>query len=178
MTAALAPGQRLGRLEDPCRDLPFYNGAPMGLTGGQWLFVMAAVAAGFAVLIAPIPWPAGPLGAMIPAVLFPLMPLAALARAVPDHWKALFGRVGTRFAYGRALYQARLTGVPFFEGVYGGLAYEMAHMPQAIATSNRSSFQSGTAYVAADTPLGVAYLGVGHANQGTTAVYIYLGKPF
>jgi NTE family protein len=86
--------------------------------------------------------------------------------------------LGTRYAYVRALYQARLTGVPLFEGVYGGLAYEMAHMPQAIATSNRSSFQSGTAYVAADTPLGVAYLGVGHANQGTTALYLYLGKPF
>jgi membrane protease YdiL (CAAX protease family) len=96
MTAAVAPGQRLGRLEDPGRDFPFYNGAPVGLTGGQWLFVMAAVAAGFAVLIAPIPWPAGPLGAMIPAVLFPLIPLAALARVAPGHWKALFGKVGGR----------------------------------------------------------------------------------
>jgi NTE family protein len=86
--------------------------------------------------------------------------------------------LGTRFAYGRAVYQARLTGLPFFEGVFGGLAYELAHMPQAIADNNRSSFQSGTAYVAADTPLGVAYFGVGHANQGTTAVYLFLGKPF
>jgi len=86
--------------------------------------------------------------------------------------------LGTRFAYGRVIYQARLTGVPFFEGVYGGLAYEIAHMPQAIATSNRSSFRSGTVYVAADTPLGVAHLGVGYANQGTTALYLYLGKPF
>jgi NTE family protein len=86
--------------------------------------------------------------------------------------------LGTRYAYGRALYQARLTGLPFFEGVYGGLAYELAQMPQAIASSNRSSFQSITAYVAADTPLGVAHFGLGHANQGTTALYLYLGKPF
>jgi NTE family protein len=86
--------------------------------------------------------------------------------------------LGTRYVYGRALYQARLTGLPFFEGVYGGLAYELAQMPQAIASSNRSSFQSVTAYVAADTPLGVAHFGLGHANQGTTALYLYLGKPF
>ena len=86
--------------------------------------------------------------------------------------------LGTRYIYGRALYQTRLTGLPLFEGVYGGLAYELAQMPQAIASSNRSFFQSSTAYVAADTPLGVAYFGLGHANQGTTALYLYLGKPF
>ncbi len=86
--------------------------------------------------------------------------------------------LGTRFVYGRALYQARLGGVPLFEGVYAGLAYEIADMPQAIASNDRSSFQSGTAYLAADTPVGVAYFGAGRANQGTTAVYLYLGKPF
>ena len=93
---ALAPADRLRWLEDPGRDFPFYNGAPVGLSGWQWVFVMAAVAAGFAVLVAPIPWPAGPLGAMIPAVLFPLIPMVALAQVAPGHWKALFGKVGER----------------------------------------------------------------------------------
>jgi len=86
--------------------------------------------------------------------------------------------LGTRFVYGRALYQARLGSLPLIEGAYGGLAYEIADMPQAIPGNDRSSFQSGTAYLAADTPLGVAYFGVGYANQGTTAVYLFLGKPF
>jgi len=93
---ALAPGQRLGRLEDPVGDFPFYNGVPVSLSTAQWLFVMAAVVVGFLVLVAPIPWPAGPLGAMIPAVLFPLIPLAALARVAPGHWQAIFGKVGRR----------------------------------------------------------------------------------
>ena len=93
---ALAPGQRLGRLEDPVGDFPFYNGVPVGLTGWQWLFVMVAVAAGFLVLVAPIHWPGGPLGALIPALLFPLIPLAALARVAPGHWTAIFGKVGWR----------------------------------------------------------------------------------
>jgi len=86
--------------------------------------------------------------------------------------------LGTRFVYGRALYQARLGSMPLLEGVYAGLAYEIADMPQAVPLNDRSSFQSGTAYLAADTPLGVAYFGVGYANQGTAAVYLYLGKPF
>ena len=93
---ALAPGQRLWRLEDPVGDFPFYNGVPVSLSAAQWLFVMAAVAAGFLVLVLPIPWPGGPLGALIPALLFPLIPLAALARVAPGYWQAIFGKVGRR----------------------------------------------------------------------------------
>lgn len=93
---ALTPAERLRWLEDPGRDFPFYNGAPVGPSAWQWLFVMAAVAAGFLVLVLPIPWPGGPLGALIPAVLFPLIPLAALAHVAPGHWKAIFGKVGGR----------------------------------------------------------------------------------
>ena len=93
---ALAPAERLRWLEDPGRDFPFYNGAPVGLSAWQWLFVIAAVAAGFAVLVAPIPWPAGPLGALIPAVLFPAIPLAAMAHVAPGHWSVIFGKVRGR----------------------------------------------------------------------------------
>jgi uncharacterized protein len=93
---ALTPAQRLRWLEDPGRDFPFYNGAPVGLSAWQWVLLMAAVAAGFAALVAPIPWPAGPLGAMIPAVLFPLIPMLVLAKVAPGHWTALFGKVGGR----------------------------------------------------------------------------------
>jgi len=93
---ALAPGQRLGRLEDPVGDFPFYNGVPVSLSAAQWLFVLAAVVVGFLVLVLPIPWPAGPFGALIPALLFPLIPLAALARVAPGHWQAIFGKVGWR----------------------------------------------------------------------------------
>ena len=93
--APVAP-QRLGRLEDPVGDFPFYNGVPVPLSAGQWLFVMAAVAAGFLVLVLPIPWPGGPVGAFIPAVLFPVIPLVALAHVAPRHWKVIFGKVGGR----------------------------------------------------------------------------------
>jgi membrane protease YdiL (CAAX protease family) len=93
---ALAPSQRLGRLEDPVGDFPFYDGAPAAVSGGQWLFVMAAVAAGFAALVAPVPWPGGLLAPLIPALLFVVIPLAALARVAPGHWRVIFGKVGWR----------------------------------------------------------------------------------
>lgn len=96
MTRGVAPGQRLGRLEDPGRDFPFYDGTPVPLSAGQWLFVMAAVVAGFLLLVLPLPWPGGVLGILIPAVLFAAVPLAALAVVAPGHWRVIFGRVGGR----------------------------------------------------------------------------------
>jgi uncharacterized protein len=48
------------------------------------------------VLVLPIPWPGGLLGTLIPAVLFPVIPLAALAHVAPGHWKVIFGKVGGR----------------------------------------------------------------------------------
>jgi len=86
--------------------------------------------------------------------------------------------LGPRYLYGRLLYQARLGRVPLFEGVYGGLAYEAADMPQFIPDNDQGLFQSGTAYLGADTPLGAAYFGVGYGNPRNTAIYLFLGKPF
>ena len=65
-----ARDQRLGRLEDAGSDFPFYNGVPVAITGAQWLLVMVAVAAGFAMLMLPIRWPGGAWSGMIPALLF------------------------------------------------------------------------------------------------------------
>ncbi|MFY7906422.1 MAG: hypothetical protein ACOVO0_09810, partial [Burkholderiaceae bacterium] len=62
---------RSTRLEDPGTDFPFYNGAPVTISSRQWLFVMAMVGVGFAMLVLPIHWPGGALGAFIPAVLMP-----------------------------------------------------------------------------------------------------------
>lgn len=91
-----ARDQRLGRLEDAGSDFPFYNGVPVPITGAQWLLVMVAVAAGFAMLTLPIRWPGGAWSGMIPALLFAAIPMVALARVAPGHWRAIFGRVGGR----------------------------------------------------------------------------------
>jgi len=65
--------------EDPDRDFPFYQGNPVSLTAAHWCFLIAAVAMAFALLIAPIPWPGGEAGAIVPAILLPLIPLVALS---------------------------------------------------------------------------------------------------
>jgi uncharacterized protein len=93
---ALAPSQRLRRLEEPEGDFPFYDGVPAALSAWHWMVLMAAVAAGFAALIAPVPWPGGLLAPLIPAVLFVAIPLVALAFVAPGHWQVLFGKVGWR----------------------------------------------------------------------------------
>jgi len=82
--------------EDPGRDFPFYRGVPTALTPAHWWFLLALVAAAFALLIAPIPWPGGQWVAFLPAVLFPLIPLAGLAWVSNGHARCLFGAVGWR----------------------------------------------------------------------------------
>ena len=77
-------------------DFPFYNGAPARLAAWQWCLVLAGTALGFAVLILPIPWFKERWGQFIPATLFVLLPLAALAVATPRYWKALFHHIGWR----------------------------------------------------------------------------------
>ena len=86
--------------------------------------------------------------------------------------------IGPRYVYGRLHYQARLAKVPLFDGVYGGIALEGARMPQLVRLNKEQDFQAGTLYLAADTPLGVAYLGYGHANNDNQAVYLILGNRY
>ncbi|WP_439517573.1 CPBP family glutamic-type intramembrane protease [Hydrogenophaga sp.] len=75
------------------RDFPYYAGQPVALSGRQWLLVLFAVVAAFAALSAPVPWFRTPVGRFIPALLFCLLPLAALAWVAGRHWRALFARI-------------------------------------------------------------------------------------
>lgn len=75
-------------------DLPFYRGTPVAIGPGGWLLVFCAVAAAFAVLTTTQQIFHAGLAWFIPATLFVLIPLAALAviggRAAP---LALFRRL-------------------------------------------------------------------------------------
>jgi uncharacterized protein len=82
--------------DDSGRDFPFYRGVPVGLSTAQWWLLIGSVAVGFALLIAPIAWPGGEVGAFLPAVLFSAIPLAALAWASKGRAGSLFGPVGWR----------------------------------------------------------------------------------
>jgi membrane protease YdiL (CAAX protease family) len=89
--------ERFPRLEGSSGEFPFYNGTPIALSGSQWLLLMVSVAVAFLQLALPIDWPGGAtLGQFIPAILFPLIPLATLAYLAPVQWRSLFGKIGGR----------------------------------------------------------------------------------
>lgn len=69
-------------------DFPFYNGKPVALSARNWILVLSGVALGFAALLLPFTHAAARL---IPAILFPLLPLLVLRGvAGPGTWQALF----------------------------------------------------------------------------------------
>lgn len=82
------------RIEEPGRDFPFYADVPIRITVGQWVLILLAVSVGFGILIAPIAWPVGPLGAFLPAILFPAIPMGVLALLLGRYWRSLFGPIG------------------------------------------------------------------------------------
>lgn len=90
--------------EDSGRDFPFYHGDPVALDGPRWGLLLALVAAAFGLLVAPIPWPGGAIGACLPALLFPAIPLAGLAWLGRGNAGRLFGAVGWREIKLMALY--------------------------------------------------------------------------
>lgn len=73
-------------------DFPFYNGRPAAFTAGQWLLLVASVAAAIGVLGITLPlFPSGP-ASFLPGLLFAGIPLATLAMLAPRHWTAIFRR--------------------------------------------------------------------------------------
>lgn len=82
---------RLGVLERPNTDFPYYAGEPVTVTGGRWWVVVLACALGFAGLIT-LPL-TGTWTQFVPAILFTGLPLVALAWAAKDHWRAIFRKV-------------------------------------------------------------------------------------
>lgn len=78
----------------PNPDFPYYNGIPQVITGRQWWIIAAAIAVGFSFILF---WPlGGAWGHWVPALAFPAVPLLVLRHFAPDHWTAIFRRVGVR----------------------------------------------------------------------------------
>jgi membrane protease YdiL (CAAX protease family) len=124
--------------EDPHRDFPLYQGNPVSLTTAHWCFLIVLVVIAFALLIVPIPWPGGELGAFIPAILFPVIPLLGLSWVSKGNARSLFGRVGFREIKLMILFALLNIAVTF---VVGGIVQATlgAHANPAIATANQLS---------------------------------------
>lgn len=80
-------------------DFPFYNGQPVALGARQWCFILLALAGAYGALYIPtmVAWRvSGGWAAVVPALVFPLLPLLALRAVAGPQWQVLFRRMGWR----------------------------------------------------------------------------------
>jgi len=84
--------------------------------------------------------------------------------------------LGRDMRFGRLVYNYRIAGPGFLEGVSLGLSTEIGRMTSEINAPSQTRYGNAI-YIAADTPLGPVYVGYGRASSANQAVYIYLGLP-
>ena len=101
--------------------------------------------------------------------------LGGFLRLSGYHTGEFLGR-GARF--GRLVYNYRITGPRFLEGMSVGVSTEVGRIGDLARAEPRDQTRHGNAiYLAVDTPLGPVYLGYGRANSANQAVYLFLGLP-
>lgn len=87
--------------------------------------------------------------------------------------------VGQRLTFGRLLYYHRILRGTLFEGAYGGISLEAGKVREPLVPGNPDGLLKSVAvFVAADSPVGPAYLGYGLAQDGNSSVYFFLGRAF
>lgn len=96
MDSAHTAPHRFGRLieRNDDRDFPYYNGEPITVAAWKWLLIIVACALGFLALIF-VPR-SNEFTALIPRVLFPVIPLALFIAFTGKHWSAIFRRLTGR----------------------------------------------------------------------------------
>jgi len=86
---------------------------------------------------------------------------------------------GEDLKFVRAMYYRRVLRGSLLDGAYGGLSIEAGKVGNQLVPGNPDGLLvSGAAFIAADTPVGPAYLSYGHARGGNSSFYFYLGRPF
>ncbi|QXT63177.1 CPBP family intramembrane glutamic endopeptidase [Tessaracoccus palaemonis] len=126
-------------------DLPFYNDLPTAISGTKWLVIVAACALAYAQLVLlPLPGSAQAQQWMH-AILFPVIPLAALAWAAPQGWTAIFRRVrvrdiGAMIGFGLLCLTASCALAMPLAKVIGASANPSAHILAEASTGQQISF--------------------------------------
>jgi NTE family protein len=83
---------------------------------------------------------------------------------------------GMRFA--RLIYNYRIAGPGFLEGMYVGVSTEAGRIDNVVSGLTASRTLYGNAvYLAVDTPLGPVYFAYGRASSANQAFYLFLGLP-
>lgn len=87
--------------------------------------------------------------------------------------------LGQNISYGRVMYYHRILRSSLLEGAYGGGSIEIGEVGDPLVPGSPTGrLFSGSLFVAADTPVGPAYLGYGRTDDGIGSWYFYLGRPF
>jgi NTE family protein len=83
-------------------------------------------------------------------------------------------------SFARVMYYHRLWKGSILEGAYGGGSLEIGRYGKPLVAGNPHNqiLRSGSIFVGTDTPIGAAYLSFGHALDGGSSLYFFLGKPF
>ncbi|HEY1329313.1 MAG TPA: patatin-like phospholipase family protein [Casimicrobiaceae bacterium] len=86
--------------------------------------------------------------------------------------------LGQRLQFGRLVYYYKLVDTRIFEGMYVGGSLEAGRMERPLVPGSPTGLlKSASVFLGLDTPVGPLYLGYGHAADGNSAAYLYLGRP-
>jgi NTE family protein len=86
--------------------------------------------------------------------------------------------LGTGMRLGRVVYTYRLATPGLLDGAYVGASAEVGRISEGIGSPGvDGTLRSNALFLAADTPLGPVYVGVGFAAGGRRIGYVYLGFP-
>ena len=86
--------------------------------------------------------------------------------------------VGQKLTFGRLVYYYKLVDTRIFEGLYAGGSLELGRMSDPVVPGSPTGLlKSASVFLGWDTPLGPLYVGYGHAADGNSSAYLYLGRP-
>lgn len=86
--------------------------------------------------------------------------------------------LGQSLDFGRVTYLNQIIKRGLLEGAFVGGSLEAGRVGGGLfPESPRGTLLSGSLFVAIDTPLGPVYFAYGHARDGNSAFYFYLGRP-
>jgi len=85
--------------------------------------------------------------------------------------------LGTGVRFGRLIYNYRLAGPGFLEGLFVGVSAEAGRIGTVLAGEAATVRHGNSIYLAVDTPIGPLYIAYGRASSANQAVYLFLGQP-
>jgi NTE family protein len=86
---------------------------------------------------------------------------------------------GETVQFARAMYYHRIARGSLLDGAYSGFSLEVGKVGNPLVAGNPDGvLRSAAVFVGTDSPIGPAYLGYGHAQDGNSSFYFYLGRPY